>query len=157
MPTKPAQAKAESSRSAAAKSGMKAAKKSAMKRYRHSKAKAAATLKKKIGLRRTSKTKTGPARPRGHKPARPPLPKAVPTGEEIAVKTTALTGPAAAAFDSIMTGLAEHLGSPEAARLWLVTPSPQFDTTPLDAILAGEAEAILAYLESQWGLGPVYA
>lgn len=89
--------------------------------------------------------------------AKPQAPIAVPTEQEIATKASVLSGPARNAFDTILIKLAEHLGSPVAARLWLVTPVAQFDTTPLDAILAGEAEAVLAYLESHWGPGPVYA
>jgi hypothetical protein len=86
-----------------------------------------------------------------------PIPTDIPTQTEIEMKTAMLSGPAAAAFNQIMTGLRDHLGSPEAARLWLITPSAQFETTPLDAILAGEAESVLAFLEAHWGLGPVYA
>lgn len=99
----------------------------------------------------------GGNRERAAKVGRRSMPTTVPTPAEIESKTTALTGPAAAAFGQIVSGLSDHLGSPEAARLWLVTPSGQFETTPLDAIAAGEAEAVLAFLESRWGPGPAYA
>jgi hypothetical protein len=84
------------------------------------------------------------------------MPTAVPTEAELATNTAALVGPSAAAFQKIVKELADHLGSPEAARLWLVTPGPQFETTPLDAITGGEAESVLAFLESQWGPAPAY-
>ena len=86
-----------------------------------------------------------------------PMPTAVPSNAIIQAKAAALVGPAASAFKRIMAEMADHLGSQEAARLWLVTPSPQFETTPLDAIIGGEAEAVLAFLESHWGPGPAYA
>jgi hypothetical protein len=60
-------------------------------------------------------------------------------------------------FRRIAFLVAEHLGSPEAARLWLVTPSPEFGTTPLAAIEAGRASLVLAALESRWGPSPDYA
>jgi hypothetical protein len=53
--------------------------------------------------------------------------------------------------------LAQHLGSDAAARLWLVTPSPGFVTTPLDEIRQGRAKLLLAMLESQWSPSPIYA
>ena len=39
----------------------------------------------------------------------------------------------------------------------LTTSSPDFGTTPLAAIQNGEDEAILAFLEAQWGPGSVHA
>jgi antitoxin Xre/MbcA/ParS-like protein len=57
----------------------------------------------------------------------------------------------------ILAVLAEHLGSPEAARLWMVTPSPELGATPLAAISAGKADLVLALLESRWGPNPTYA
>jgi hypothetical protein len=53
--------------------------------------------------------------------------------------------------------LAQHLGSAAAARLWLVTPSPGFETTPLDEVRKGRAKLLLAMLESQWSPSPIYA
>jgi hypothetical protein len=53
--------------------------------------------------------------------------------------------------------LAQHLGSAAAARLWLVTPSPGFEATPLDEVRKGRAKLLLAMLESQWGPSPTYA
>ena len=141
----------------AAKNGMKAATKSPLLGFRAGIRKASGPLAKRGGKATVSK-------PKAVVPPLPalagsgiPLPTAVPTQAEISTEAAALSGAAAAAFENIMTSLAEHLGSPEAARLWLVTPSPQFDARPLDAILAGEAENVLAYLESRWGPGPVYA
>ncbi len=52
--------------------------------------------------------------------------------------------------------VAKHLGSREAARLWLITPFSQLSTTPLDAIQKGDAKLLLKVLESQWGRSPIY-
>jgi hypothetical protein len=57
----------------------------------------------------------------------------------------------------VLSLLAEHLGSPEAAQLWLVTLAPEFGTTPLEAMAAGKAKLVLAVLESRWGPNPAYA
>jgi len=56
-----------------------------------------------------------------------------------------------------MESLTTHLGSPEAARLWLVTPFSDFKSTPLQAIVEGEAASVLALLEARWGPGAVHA
>jgi hypothetical protein len=53
--------------------------------------------------------------------------------------------------------LAQHLGSAAAVRLWLVTPSPGFVTTPLDEVRKGRAKLLLTMLESQWSSSPTYA
>gem|GEM_PF-6695192 len=53
--------------------------------------------------------------------------------------------------------LAKHLGSHAAARLWLASRAPGFESTPLDAIRQGQAKMVLATLESQWGRSPTYA
>jgi hypothetical protein len=53
--------------------------------------------------------------------------------------------------------LAQHLGSPAAARLWLITPSPGFVSTPLDAVSKGKAKAVLAMVKAQLGPSPTYA
>jgi hypothetical protein len=53
--------------------------------------------------------------------------------------------------------LAQHLGSHAAARLWLITPSPGFVTTPLDAVSRGKAKVVLAMVEAQLGPSPTYA
>jgi hypothetical protein len=60
-------------------------------------------------------------------------------------------------FKEIQEMLSAHLGSAAAARLWLVTPSPGFETTPLAAICKGQASLVLAMLKSQWGASPIYA
>jgi hypothetical protein len=61
------------------------------------------------------------------------------------------------ALRRIVSELTEHLGSPEAARLWLVTRAPEFGTTPEKAIRSGKARVVLAVLESQWGPNATYA
>ncbi len=58
---------------------------------------------------------------------------------------------------SIVSALTAHLGSVEAARLWLATASPEFGTTPLNAIATGKAKLVQALLESRWGQSPIYA
>jgi hypothetical protein len=71
--------------------------------------------------------------------------------EQVAAKL----GPADwAAVHRILSGLAEHLGSPEAARLWLATLAPEFGTTPLTALAEGKAQLVWAVLESRWGPNP---
>lgn len=66
-------------------------------------------------------------------------------------------GPAdRATVQQILSGLAEHLGSPEAARLWLVTLAPEFGTAPLTAIAEGKAQVVRSVLESRWGPSPAY-
>lgn len=84
-------------------------------------------------------------------------PTFVPTERDIRNATAALTTIAQSAFTQTMALLSDHLGSPAAARLWLVTPSPDFGSTPLTAIQNGESEAVLAFLEAQWGPGSVHA
>jgi hypothetical protein len=61
------------------------------------------------------------------------------------------------AVRDILSMLEKHLGSAEAARLWLVTRSPEFGTPPLTAIAEGKAKLVLAVLESHWGPNPTYA
>jgi hypothetical protein len=61
------------------------------------------------------------------------------------------------AFSQIQSTLAAHLGSPEAARLWLITKAPEFGKSPLDVIADGRAKLVLAVLESRWGPNPTYA
>jgi hypothetical protein len=61
------------------------------------------------------------------------------------------------AFERLRELLAQHLGSHAAARLWLVSPAPGFETTPLDAIRRGHAKPMLEMLESEWGPTPTYA
>ncbi len=58
---------------------------------------------------------------------------------------------------AMLAALAAHLGSPEAARLWLITRAPEFGTTPLAAIGEGKAKLVRAVLESRWGRRPTYA
>lgn len=52
--------------------------------------------------------------------------------------------------------LHEFFGKDEAIRIWLNTPHPDLKgKTALDAILAGEAEAVLLILENAWNGVPV--
>ena len=60
-------------------------------------------------------------------------------------------------FQKLLALLESHLGSLEAARLWLTTESPAFVTTPIAAIREGQANLVLDLLESQWGGSPTYA
>jgi len=61
------------------------------------------------------------------------------------------------ALQHIRSALEAHLGSPEAAQLWLVTTAPEFGTSPLTAIAQGKAKLVLSVLESRWGPSPTYA
>jgi hypothetical protein len=61
------------------------------------------------------------------------------------------------AVNCILQGLEEHLGSSEAARIWLVIKSPEFGTTPLEAIRNGKEKIVQAVLEARWGPNPTYA
>ncbi len=81
-----------------------------------------------------------------------------PSGEAAVEPIVAHLGPAdRAAVRQILSELAEHLGSPAAARLWLVTPAPEFGTAPLTALAEGKAPVVRAVLESRWGPSPTYA
>lgn len=84
----------------------------------------------------------------------PPHP---PTGPEVQDVAATLDPPDRDAFQRILALLENHLGSPEAARLWLVTPSSEFVGTPLTAVTQGRAKLVLALLESRWGSGPAHA
>jgi hypothetical protein len=95
-------------------------------------------------LRRTKKAKA---------PSAERFPQAsVPGERQIRAATAGLTTIDQSEFARTMTLLADHLGSPAAAQLWLVTPSADFGSTPLTAIQDGESEAVLAFLEGQWSL-----
>ena len=63
---------------------------------------------------------------------------------------------AQAAIRRIVALLVRHLGSAEAAHLWLATKSPEIGSAPLAAIAEGKGRVVLALLESRWGPGPVY-
>lgn len=52
--------------------------------------------------------------------------------------------------------LIEHLGSANAADVWLNSAKTGYPTTALDAIRAGHGEAVLDDLENRWGPGPHY-
>ena len=58
---------------------------------------------------------------------------------------------------SILEVLEEHFGSSDAARVWLATKSPEFGTTPLEAIRGGKARLVQAVLDARWGPNPTYA
>jgi hypothetical protein len=81
----------------------------------------------------------------------------IPDDAQIAETAGLLSLPDQNAFRRVRELLAEHLGSSAAARLWLVTPSPGFVTTPLDAVRQGQATLVLAMLETQWGPSPTHA
>jgi hypothetical protein len=61
------------------------------------------------------------------------------------------------AVNSVLRDLEEHLGSNEAARIWLVIKSPEFGSTPLEAIRSGKATVLKAVVEERWGPNPTYA
>jgi hypothetical protein len=82
---------------------------------------------------------------------------AVPDENTITEATADLSPADRAVVGQILSGLTAHLGSAEAARLWLVSQSPEFGTTPLSAISEGKARLVLALLESRWGPSPIYA
>ena len=87
-----------------------------------------------------------------------PTADAGPPDEAAIEQVVAKLGPAdRAAVHRILSGLAEHLGSPEAARLWLVTLAPEIGSAPLTAIAQGKAQLVRAVLESRWGPDPAYA
>lgn len=78
-------------------------------------------------------------------------PEKLPTEAEIDARLVGLPEDEVVIAKEIRKWLADRLGSTDAARLWLITPNGQFETTPLDAILSGESKLILAYLEvSEW-------
>lgn len=53
-------------------------------------------------------------------------------------------------FARVRQLLTERLGSPAAARLWLVTACSAFKTTPLAAVACGRGRRVLAVLEAQF-------
>jgi hypothetical protein len=57
-------------------------------------------------------------------------------------------------FAVLLDRLTVESGSREVARLWLVTPSPEFATVPLDEVRNGRAAALLAFVESRFGGAP---
>ena len=108
--------------------------------------------------KKPSKTKAAP------KPAPIMLDKAlfnqvpgIPEEAEIQKASAGLRPGDRAAFKRVRELLAEHLSSGAAARLWLISPCPQFMSNPLDAVRKGQAKQVLAMLESQWGRSPTYA
>lgn len=60
-------------------------------------------------------------------------------------------------FAEIREFLARRYGSYPAARVWLTTPGRGFESTPLDAIRAGNADLVLEVLTNQSGPNPPYA
>ncbi len=58
---------------------------------------------------------------------------------------------------ALLQSLEEHLGSPEAARVWLAASSPELGTSPLEAIRGGKARVVQALVEGRWGPNPAYA
>jgi hypothetical protein len=106
-------------------------------------------------------------RPSRKKPRRPsvrPLEDAqieritgIPEDAQIAQALASLSEEDQAVARKVRDLLAKHLGSHAAARLWLASRAPGFESTPLDAIRQGQAKMVLATLESQWGRSPTYA
>jgi hypothetical protein len=96
------------------------------------------------------------ARPpaKGKPPKAPPTRTAIPDEASIKSVSDGLRVAGQQLLRRIVSLVAAHLGSPEAARLWLVTPAPEFGTSPLSAIEAGRANLVLAVLESLWGPSP---
>jgi len=90
---------------------------------------------------------------RGGKKGGPAIPQQVEIDQAIAH----LNHADRVAVHRILSGLEQHLGSPEAARLWLVTTTPAFTKPPLAVIADGNEKEILAVLESRWGPSPSYA
>jgi hypothetical protein len=85
-----------------------------------------------------------------------PLPLDVPSAEEVASATAGLGPAARASFEKLLTALEGELGSADAARLWLVTPSAEFRSTPLAEVRAGHVAALLEWVEMSFGPGPAY-
>jgi hypothetical protein len=114
----------------------------------------AVPLRKKLGAARAK-----PANMRPPKPAVAGSRLAEPIPDETAIqKLLATLAPAEqGAVNCILQGLEEHLGSREAARIWLAIKSPEFGTTPLDAIRNGKGKIVQAVLEARWGPNPTYA
>jgi hypothetical protein len=120
--------------------------------------------KSKLGKKPLSPSKRRSDKKSISPPALVPLPDTptepiagVPSERQIDEVVAALSTADKQAFHRICGVLAEHLGSTAAARLWLITPSAGFVTTPLDAICQGHAVQMLEMLESQWGPSPTYA
>jgi hypothetical protein len=81
----------------------------------------------------------------------------IPSETEITASVGQLSPEDRRTFARVRKLLAEHLGSYAAGRLWLVTSSPGFTTTPLEAVRDGQVQRVLAILQSQWGRNPIYA
>jgi hypothetical protein len=61
-------------------------------------------------------------------------------------------------LEDITNMLASHMGSKEAAELWLNTVDPVVSNeTPKETIDRGRIDIIIAYLEDHWGPGPSYS
>lgn len=57
----------------------------------------------------------------------------------------------------IINMLAMHLGSPDAALLWLNLEDPSMGRKPIEVIREGNGSLIKDMLEQQWGPSPPYS
>lgn len=122
------------------------------------------TAKKELRSNRAGRKKAQP--PRAPRPANLPRPVSddelgqvpgIPAEEAVLAALGPLADDDRATFQKIRLGLARHLGSDAAARLWLLTPAGDGQPTAAEQIRAGRGRAILAALQAQWGRNPVYA
>jgi hypothetical protein len=82
--------------------------------------------------------------------------KGIPDESQVDETARALASKDRIALKKLLKLVADHLGSREAARLWLFTPFAGLSTTPLDAVQKGNVELLLKILKSQWGRSPIY-
>lgn len=82
---------------------------------------------------------------------------AIPTAAEIDSVSAALDDSSRVAFQELQALLTQHLGSVEAARLWLATPASEYGKPPLSVVKEGKAALVLAILKNRWGPSPAYA
>jgi hypothetical protein len=111
-------------------------------------------LRKKIGAARAKPANMGPPKPAV---AGSRLAESIPDEAAIQKLLVTLAPEERSAVNCILQGLEERLGSSEAARIWLVIKSPEFGTTPLEAIRNGKGKVVQAVLEARWGPNPTYA
>jgi hypothetical protein len=60
-------------------------------------------------------------------------------------------------LDEIVNMLAKHLGSIEAALLWLNLDNPSMGRRPIEIVKEGRGSLIKDMLEQQWGPNPHYS
>ena len=81
----------------------------------------------------------------------------IPSERDIAEQIRDLSKEHARTFQTLMTTLADHLGSSAAARLWLATPHSGYGEAPINLIVAGRIDAVVKAQEAIWGPDPAYA